>query len=320
MRTLSAAPLALVAGLALTHLAALAQPPAAPSATGGLPASAPKPALLIADFDGHKAVTRSSRDSTLAFPYPAEIIEITAHGGQPVKRGDLIIRARDEEYRYQRDLQQLMADSTLDIDKAQATLDQAQVEYDAQLAAKAKGGGNKIDIDRARTTLDIKKVELSIAKLEHTQQALQLKYRQAQLDRNELRAPFDGRVDEVFVDVGEVKRETDKVVRVVSVNPLWIDVQTPTGQTMTLGLKPGDPAWIVLDIPGDRSVVQGKVIEVGAEADAASDRRRIRVEVPNPKEQPAGLTAWVRFQPPKGEWATLLAPTAAAALAPEKAR
>jgi multidrug efflux system membrane fusion protein len=300
MRTLSAATLALLAGLALFTPGALAQPQAQPAPAGK--------ALPIGDFGGEKAVTRSSRDSTLAFPYPAEIVEISAHGGQPVKKGDLIIRARDEEYRYQRDLQQLMADSTLDIEKAQASVEQAQVEYDAQVQAKAKGGGNKIDIDRARTTLDIKKVELAISKLEHTQQALQLKYRQAQLDRNELRAPFDGRVDEVFVDVGEVKRETDKVVRVVAVNPLWIDVPTPTGQTITLGLKPGDPAWVILDIPGDRTVVKGSIIEVGAEADAASDRRRIRVELPNPKEQPAGLTAWVRFQPPKGEWASKLAP------------
>ena len=271
-------------------------------------APAPKPPSIV-EFGGEKSVTRPSRDATLAFPFPAEVAEIVARGGQPVKKGDLIIRSRDEEDLYQRDLQKLNADSELDIQKAQATLDQAEVEYRGNLDAKAKGGGSKIDIDRAKTTVDLKKVELEIARLQHVQAAVQLKYRQAQLDRNSLKAPFDGRVDEVFVDIGEVKKDSERIARIVSVNPLWIDVPTPTALTITLGLKPGDPAWVVLDLPGDAAVAQGRVIEVGAEADAASDRRRIRVELPNPKEHPSGLTAWVRFEPPKGEWASRLART-----------
>lgn len=278
----------------LPALILLAQPPA-------------KPAPNLAEFGGEKAVTRSSRDSTLAFPFPAEVAEILIRGGQPVKKGDLIIRARDEEYRYQRDLQKLVAESDLDVQKAQAACDQAKVELDAQEQAKAKGGGNKIDIDRARTAWEVKKAELEIAKLEHQQQALQLKYRDAQLERNFLRAPFDGRVDEVYIDVGEVKRETEKIVRVVSVNPLWIDVPTPTATTLNLNLKPGDPAWTVLATPGDPIVLKGKIIELGAEADAASEKRRVRVEVTNPKEIPAGMTCWVRFVPPKGDWAARLA-------------
>jgi multidrug efflux system membrane fusion protein len=290
--------LAIASGLAaaLPGLARV-QPPAAPA----------KAAPTIAEFGGEKAVTRSSRDATLAFPFPAEVAEILIRGGQPVKKGDLIIRARDEEFRYQRDLQKLTAESDLDIQKAQAACDQAKVELDAQEQAKVKGGGNKIDIDRARTTWEVKKAELAIARLEHQQQGIQLKYKEAQLERNFLRAPFDGRVDEVYVDVGEVKKDSDKITRVVCVDPLWIDVPTPTSQTITLGLKPGDPAWTVLAVPGDSVVLKGKIIELGAEADAASDRRRVRVEVPNPKEIPAGMTCWVRFEPPKGDWAARLA-------------
>jgi multidrug efflux system membrane fusion protein len=154
----------------------------------------------------------------------------------------------------------------------------------------------------------MKKVELEIARIQLEQQKIQLRFREAQLERNYLRAPFDGRVDDVSVDVGEVKKETERVARVVAVNPLWIDVPAPTGQTMTLALKPGDPAWVILDIPGEARVSRGKIIEVGAEADPASNTRRVRVELPNPTEHPAGLTAWVRFQPPTGGWSARTAP------------
>jgi RND family efflux transporter MFP subunit len=299
----TAAAVAFAAGLA--HSAQLSQP------GSGKPGPAIQSQALpaIADFGGEKAVTRSSRDATLAFPFPAEIAEILVRGGQPVKKGDLILRARDEEYRYQRDLQKLLADSDLDVQKAQAALDQAKVELDAQTELREKKmGGNKVEFDRARLTHVVKQVELEIARNQLEQQKMQLKFREAQLDRNYLRAPFDGRVDEVVVDVGDVKKDSEKVARVVSVNPLWIDVPTPTAQTITLGLKNGDPAWAVLDMPGDPVVSRGKVIEVGAEADPASNTRRVRVELPNPNEHPGGLTAWVRFQPPRGRWAERLAP------------
>ncbi|MEX2219597.1 MAG: efflux RND transporter periplasmic adaptor subunit [Phycisphaerales bacterium] len=297
------AALILGAGAAVTPVAPAQQGPA-----GGAPAAATRPAPTILEFGGEKSVTRSSRDATLAFTFPAEIAEILIRGGEPVKKGDLIIRARDEEYRHQRDLQRLLAETDLEVQKAQASLDQAKVEYDAQLHAKSKGGGSKIDIDRAQTAVRLREVELEIAKITYEQQKIQLKFREAQLERNYLRAPFDGRVDDVSVDVGEVKKDSERVARVVSVNPLWIDVPTPTAQTMLLALKPGDPAWVVLDTPGEAAVRKGKVIEVAAEADPASNTRRIRVELPNPQEHPAGLTSWVRFKPPTGEWASRIAP------------
>ncbi len=94
------------------------------------------------------------------------------------------------------------------------------------------------------------------------------------------------------------------MLRIVATDPLWIDVPTPTGQTLTLGLKPGDKAWVLLDLPGQPKVWVGKVIEVGAAADPASNTRRVRVELANPNDWPSGMTAWVRFTAPQGEWST----------------
>jgi RND family efflux transporter MFP subunit len=272
---------------------------------------------IAASFGGEKSVTRPSRDSTLSYTFPVEIAEIVARGGATVKRGDLLVRGRDEEYRYQRDLQQIQAESDLDIQKAQAGVDQAQVEYDAQLEIKRKNtAAAPIELERARTTLIARKVDLEIAKRDHTQQKAQLGFRQAQLDRLALTAPFDGRVDTVSVEVGEVKRETEPVIRVVATDKLWIDVNTPIAQTLNLGLKAGNPAWVLLDIPGEPKVHTGKVIEVAADANFEAGLRRVRVELDNPGDWPSGLTSWVRFTPPSGEWAARVVGQVAAAATP----
>ncbi|MBX3377805.1 MAG: efflux RND transporter periplasmic adaptor subunit [Phycisphaeraceae bacterium] len=267
---------------------------------------APKQQPVPSSFGGEKFITRPSRDSVLGFSFPAEIVEVLVKGGQQVKRGEPLIRARDEDVRAQRDLAKLITEVDLDVQKAQYGVDLARVEFDAQKELRdKKAGGNVIDYARAEATLKARTVDLEIAKHERKQQALQLAIRQAQLDRLTILAPFDGVIDDVIVDVGQVKRETEPVLRIVNTDPLWIDVPTPTSQTLTRGLKTGDPAWVVLDLPGDGAgkVWKAKVIEVGAAADPASNTRRVRVELANPSQWPSGMTAWVRFTPPEGEWA-----------------
>ena len=256
-------------------------------------------------FGGEKYYARASQDSVLSFVMPAaEISEVMVKGGMPVKKGDVLVRARDEEYRLQVELQTLIAESDLEVQAREAAAAQAKVEFDAQTRIKEQSGGSTVDYDRARTTLRVREVELEVAKLNRRQQALQLKLQQSRLDRFTLQAPFDGIVDAVSADLGEIKKETDPIVRVVDIDPLWIDVPAPTIQTIVLGLKPGAPAWVLLDLPGEPKVYLGKVIEVGAEADSSSGTRRVRVELDNPSAWPSGLSAWVRFTEPTGEWAT----------------
>jgi RND family efflux transporter MFP subunit len=252
-------------------------------------------------FGGVKAISRPSRDSTMGFAFPAEVAEVVTRGGASVKKGDVLLRARDDEATAQRDLQKLVADSDLDIQRAQVALDQAQVEYTAQVDLQKQGGGQKVELDRARTTLDARKVELEIAKLNRDQQVLTLKFRQAQLERFTLLAPFDGRVDLVQADVGEVKKDSEPVIRVVNTNPLWIDVNAPTLETLAVTV--GAPAWVLMDLPGEPKVNVGKVVELAADADSASGTRRVRVELPNPEDWPSGLNAWVRLTRPTGDWA-----------------
>jgi multidrug efflux pump subunit AcrA (membrane-fusion protein) len=289
-----------LSGLTLTQ-SAFGRVQVQPSAGGaGVDGSA---SALWATFGGIRAVTMPSRDSTMSFTFPTEIAEIAKIGGTSVKKGDVLVRGRDEEYRFQRDLQKLSAESDLAIQKAKAVVEQAKVEFTAQEELKAKKVYSQTEYDRARVLLLTRQVELELAKLEYEQQKVQLMVREAQLDRLVLKAPFDGKVDMVMGDVGVVKKETEPVVRVVGTDPLWMDVFAPINQTLELGLKPGDKAWVLMDLPGEAKVYQGKVIEVGADAAFEANKRRVRVELPNPSDWPSGPAAWVRFTAPEGEWA-----------------
>jgi len=117
-----------------------------------------------------------------------------------------------------------------------------------------------------------------------------------------IEAPFDGIIDEVIVDVGDSIRDSEPVVRVVDITKLELDVPARTDVTLRLGLKVGDPAWVLVDLAGRVHVVEGVVAEVSPVANYASRTRRVQVEIDNPRAWPSGVPAWVRFEGPEGEW------------------
>lgn len=113
-------------------------------------------------------------------------------------------------------------------------------------------------------------------------------------------------MDLINADIGQVVGGNEKVVRVVDVDPLWVDVPVPTADRATWELSVGSKAWALASVAGAPRVVECKVIEVAPTADPASRTRRIRVEVPNPPSAPpnatprllAGEALWVRFSEP----------------------
>lgn len=264
-------------------------------------------ASAVGDTFGFKAIALAKEDAALSFPMPVEIAEILVRSGQRVARGDLLVRARDDEVRLQRDLQRLSAETNLPVERAFAAMEQARVEWEGQDEVRRRSKATHvpyavIELERARTTYLLREAEHKLAQLEKEQQLKQLDFRQAQLDRMRIVAPFDGIIDRIACHIGEVRRESEPVIRIVATDVLKIDAQPPAHLTLDLNLKPGDPAWVLMDLPGEPRVYMGTVMEVAPTVDSASRTRTVRVELDNRHGWPAGLNAWVRFTEPSAEW------------------
>lgn len=264
---------------------------------------------LASDYEGHKAFTRPCKDASVGFSVPSQVKEIVVAAGQVVKKGDLLIRGDDEEDAQLLKLQQVRARSTATVAKEEASVELAQLEFERLTEAKGLGAGNAQELDRARLGLAAAKASLEIAKVAQEQEELEVDRRRARVDRLRLTAPFDGIIDTVLVDLGQSLQESEKALRIVDINPLWIDVDTPTDETIRRRTKPGDPAWILMDLAGKPLVLEGKVLEVAPTGDASSRTRKVRVELANPEGSAgdgmrlvAGEPAWVRFSAPDNQW------------------
>ena len=183
---------------------------------------------------------------------------------------------------------------------AEKGLELSQVEFKATKAAYEGGGGSTIELDRARLAADNAKLKLDASRQRMLEQQIQLRQLQARLDEHTVQAPFDGIVESVLVDVGDSVRESDPIVRVVSIDPLWVDVATPT--EMTLGLNPGDPAWAMVRIGDEARLLSATIVGISPVADSVAGARRVRIEATNPDALPAGLQVYVRFDAPDRAW------------------
>ena len=251
--------------------------------------------LLVAsasDADEIAAITRPSEDVTLSFVRSGKIAKLLVIEGAVVKTGQLLVQLDDAAERMQLVQLEAEAKDTVHIRAAEANLKQKQVDLEKLEEAFRKKAVSKWDVEHARLDVTIKEMSLELAKFEHEQAALKFREAQLQLERMRMPSPIDGRVEKIVVKQGESADALEDVLRIVDIDPLWIDVPVPLAEARRL--KCGDKATVTF--PNDaRPPAAGDVIHIGAVADAASDTLTVRVQLPNTEQRPAGEQVRVRF-------------------------
>ena len=257
-------------------------------------------ALALAGFTSSlsaeevEAISKPSADSQLAFVRPGLVSELKVKAGDPVKRGDVavVLEAKLEELRMRQLEKELATDSRRGMEEIQ--LAQKKRDYESMQSAVEKSAATTKEVEYA--ALEIEKSKQNLRQLEFERQQLQAKIEEAKLllAQTRLISPLDGLVEEVSVEVGEVAEPLKGVIRVVQINPLWLDVPVP--QKSALKLKVGD--WLEVKSSVAGQMLKGKIIFKAAMADAASETATIRLEMDNAQLQPAGSRYKVQIPEP----------------------
>ena len=149
----------------------------------------------------------------------------------------------------------------------------------------------------AQKRVDLKRLELAKERgattdLEVEYAQLEVKIAEIRVNNMRLLSPIDGFVEKLDVEVGESVQALADAIRIVRIDPLWIDVHVPQDKAYTV--KVGDTAIVKFPKPQKESS-SGKVIFVSRAADAASSTLRARIEVPNKSNRPAGECVHIVF-------------------------
>jgi multidrug efflux system membrane fusion protein len=205
-------------------------------------------------------LTEADKRAVLATRVAGIIDQLPVKQGQHVKTGDLLLMLATEE--------KLSA-----LGNARQVVDQRRAEFDAASRLSKTGNLPKLQLDNTRSSLTLAQSILEAM--------------QAQLDRNEVRAPFDGIVDRVPVELGSAVMQGGEVATILSLDPV---IARGEVSERDLGyLKIGDKANVRL-VSGQ--VVEGTVRYISRDASSATRTFRVEVAIPNPDGSiPAGMTA-----------------------------
>lgn len=234
---------------------------------------------------GITAITIPSADVTLSFVQPGRIADVRVREGESVKAGQEIIEQDDAVDRAR--LAQLEAESedTTQIQAAEASLKQKKVDLKKIQTAAAHNAATELEVEYANLNVTIAGLSLQVAIFEHEQAKRKFEEAKLQIDNMSLKSPISGTVEKIDVETGESVNALESAIRVVQIDPLWIDVPVPVPQASSL--RYGATARVEFPEP-HKATADGIVIYIGAVADAASGTLRVRLQVPNKSRRPAG--------------------------------
>jgi RND family efflux transporter MFP subunit len=205
--------------------------------------------------------------------------------GATVKAGQVVVRLDDalEQAQYAQILAQ--SQDTTQIRASEASLQQKKVDLQKIEKAAEHKAATELEVEHARLEVKIADLSLELARFEHSQNQLKLEEAKIRIENMRIKTPIDGRVEEAFIETGESANALDKVIRMVQIDPLWIDASIPLVQASFL--KPGSTVGVEFP-PPNRVSAQGRIVFIAAVADAASGTIKVRLEVLNPAGRPAG--------------------------------
>ena len=209
-----------------------------------------------------------------------EIVELPFKEGAAVKKGDLLVRIKPDNYQAQVEQQE----ASLASSRATAVQNEAQLQKAREDAARnealfARKLISESEITQARTELEIAQAnrDSSLAQIRRAEG--QLKQSRDQLEKTTLYAPIDGTVSLLNSERGERVVATGQfagteVMRVADLARM--EVRVNVNENDVVNVKVGDPARISIDAyPGRKFTGAVKEIAASAKTTGASSQEEV---------------------------------------------
>jgi len=274
----------------LVFAAALAAAYAPPAAA----LTRPVHARVDAPPAAYVCISKPCDTRELGFSTRGTISEVLVKPGDPVDAGAPIVRLDDAVQARYVELAAIAAEDDSALRLAERTLAFRQEEMKAIEAARAQVAGNAAEVREARYRLETSELELAAAKARQDSSRVTLERERARLAEMRIASPIDATVIEVHKRAGETVDQGTTVVTLVSIDPLWVEVNVPTAAAMDIPV--GAPAVVTWEDVKGIEPMRGKVIYRSPVAHAGARQVQFRVELANPARIPSGMHGAVRFE------------------------
>jgi RND family efflux transporter MFP subunit len=250
---------------------------------------------------------RAAQTSDAASQMMGNIVEIRAHEGDHVQRGQVLAVIDDSQPRAAVDrataadlaAQQQAVGADSDLALAESTLERYQNLYEKKSVSPQ-------EFDEVKARQQAARARRDMAKAGQAQAQAALSQARTSLDYTRIRAPFDGVVTEKKADSGTLASPGMPIFTVEDVRRYRLEVTVNENDLQYV--RTGQQVSVVIDaLNGAR--LNGKVVQIVPAADPASRTFLVKIDLPTETHLRSGLFGRAQFS--RGERQALLIPRSA---------
>ena len=243
------------------------------SALGAQEVAGPLPRL---DWTG---LAKPSRSAVMGFERDGVVRAVPVVEGQRIAEGEVLMRIDASVIEAEVARLEILAGSDSRLRDAELRLALAAREAERLEELNSHEIVSPAKLERARLDRDVAEVAVAAARVQQAVHKAELVEAQRRLALYTLRSPFDGIVAKLEHRTGNAVERLTPVLHLVDTDPIWVEfdcglaeiAELPTGAHVEVEQLAGGPRRI------------GTVVHRSVLAEAASQTRKVRVAVPNPK-------------------------------------
>ncbi len=247
---------------------------------------------------------RAAQTSTLASQMMGTLIELRAHEGDRVQRGQVLAVIDESQPRAALDraiaaeaaARQQLASAESELNLAESTLKRFQALYERKSVSPQ-------EFEEVKTRQQAALAHRDMARAGQEQASAAVSQARTALEYSRIRAPFEGVITEKKADTGVLALPGMAIFTLEDVHRYRLEASV--NETDLAAVRIGEPAAVLIDALGPQAL-QGKVVQIVPAADPASRSFLIKVELPADPRLRSGLFGRVQFT--RGERRAILVP------------
>jgi multidrug efflux pump subunit AcrA (membrane-fusion protein) len=256
-------------------------------------------ALAQTPRDTAEGITKPSQEAHAAFQSPGVVRQEVVKEGDKVKEGQPLLIQEDYIEKKELERLQLLANSTARVEAAQANLELKKSVLNRKSAQGAGGAFSDAEIEEARNDVTLAEKQLKVSNEDQQEAKIKADAQGKKVDLMTRTSPCNGIVQKIVAHVGEWADPQNKEGAIVVVNndPLNVEVRELTARQVSM-LKLGQKLQVKYQTEDKAAPWQQATITYfDPVADATTDQRMFRMEMPNPDGKEAGLHVMVKLPP-----------------------
>ena len=212
-----------------------------------------------------RGTVQPAREAEISSRAMGPVVAVHVAAGSKVSRGQKLLEIQPEATEGQ------LAQATGGLAQAQAALALAERNYRRFEALHAESAASDLELDMAR--MEYERAEGAVKQAKGAVQGAT-----SVAGESVVRAPFDGRVVDTLVEVGDLAAPGRPLVRVESAGgqQIWLTVR----EADIARLHIGQSLAVTIDARPDLGIINGTVAEIVPSADAATHTFTVKVALP----------------------------------------